>query len=158
MCTFEIDEKRAPNKVIATEVFVALTKIHNLVLIDNDAKEPDRFLTLEEIKEVLNLCHAKSKLTYEQIRKALAIPDNYIFKGVNYKKDADKAEKTVFYEMKGYQKIRKAVESSIGKDYWNVIKDDKDLLNTIARAITFEKSDESIQKRLFRRKSFRRFS
>lgn len=146
-CTFEPSELRAPKQSYSAELFVALTKLHNLSLIDPINKENNRVLTGDEIKVVVKMCYEKNKVTYEQIRKEFNIPETTQFKGLKSSKPDKDPEKETFFEMKGYHAIRKAVEK-VSKEEWELLKDDKDALNKIATAITFKKSDDAIREYL----------
>ena len=147
-CTFEPSEKRAPKRAYTSEKFTAATKLVNLMLIDNSAKGNSRFLDPREINDLIETAHEKVKITYEQVRKSLDLDKNITFKGLNYGKADKNPESAIFIELKGYHDIRKAVEKELGEEFWQAIKYDKNLFNNIAVALTFEKSDEAIEKRL----------
>lgn len=52
-------------------------------------------------------------------------------------------EDDVFVELKGYHKIRRAIEERCGGEKWRKIKEDIATLDTIAEALTYCKSDET---------------
>jgi len=147
-CTFEPQEKRAPKKAYTSEIFTATTKLINTVLIDTTTKEQPRFLSPQEMNSIIEEAHSKTKLTYKQVKSQLNLDENIIFKGLNYSSKDKKPEESAFIELKGYHEIKKSIENNINKECWQSIKYDKNILNQIAIAITFEKSDEGIQDRL----------
>ncbi|MCK5357836.1 MAG: type II CRISPR RNA-guided endonuclease Cas9, partial [Elusimicrobiales bacterium] len=155
MCTFEKKEKRAPKESYSAEIFTILGKTNNLILQPKAADKDDRFLNIEEIEKILNLCHTNAKVTFKQIRKELKLSDDWIFNTIDYnhiKKTKTGKEKVpeeeTFFEMKGYHKIRKAIEKNCDKATWENLKNDKTSLNAIALALASEKDDENIRKKL----------
>ncbi len=145
-CTFELDELRAPKQSYSGEIFTLLTKLVNLRLIDSEGKNAERFLTPEEIKTIYDLAHKQKELKYLTVRKELNLEENFQFKGSDYKKEDKNPESVKFFEMQGYHKIRKALEKL---PQWEMIKTDTKILNKIAEAITFQKSDDAIKEALF---------
>lgn len=149
-CTLEKDEYRAPKESITAETFVALTKIINNLTILDKTLGTKRVLEEDEIHKVLGLCYSKSKCTYAQIRKELKLSENEIFKILDYvKKDI---EKTTFFEMKGYHKLRKAVNDKfgkeLGKEKWETISSQTQVLDIVAEAIAIEKEDIKIKEQV----------
>lgn len=145
-CTFEPDEKRAPKAAYTTERFTLLGHINRLVISDNGS---ERRLSAEERASVLAWAYELSKLTYAQLRKKLGLADTARFKGLTYSRRAEdgmeetlKCENAAFSEMKGYHGIRKAMEAA---GAWEGVKDDPDMLDALANALTFYKTDEDIR-------------
>jgi CRISPR subtype II RNA-guided endonuclease Cas9/Csn1 len=98
---------------------------------------------------------------YSDIRKQLNLPDNYRFKSIiNEKKKQNRYTKSAvelgseskyikqfeddsFVELKGYHKIKRAIEEKCGSKKWGQISGDISKLNTIAEALTYCKSDKT---------------
>lgn len=154
-CTFEKDQKRAPRQSYSAELFTALGKINNIILKPREADADERSLTQDEREKTLALCHENAKVTFKQMRNEINLSDNWLFNLVDYnfrKKKADGKEKDpeseTFFEMKGYHEIRKAVSKNCGDNAWEKIKADKNILNAIAQALSTEKDDDDITKKL----------
>ncbi len=152
-CPFEAGEMRAPKCAYTSEIFTALNKLVNLRLT-NDLGDT-RFLAAVEIKDALNLAHKLAKVTYKQLRKELNLDDDIRFASLNYEKKDAKGkitdpESALLIELKNYHAVRKVIENNpnLGKAYFETVKDDEDFFNTIAYALTCEKSDERITERL----------
>lgn len=152
-CRFEKGEKRAPKAAYTSEIFVAAQNCLNTKMSNNGT---EYFFNEEEIKKIIELAHSNSKVTYKQVKKLLNIDNNVRFNGLNYNKIeknkktgeeklVDPEEKT-FIELKKYHEFRKAIEKNNGKEYFDNIKYDKQLFNSIAEILTYEKSDEAILK------------
>ncbi len=155
-CQFEKEEKRAPKASYTAEVFVAVQKLVNTKLITCDGITLD--LNEEQIEILLKSAHQKSKLSYKQARKELDLPDAILFKGLQYgKRIKDKKtgelveinpEDATLIELKKYHEFEKAIKNKLGEDFLNKIENQDELFDEIAIALTYEKSDDSIQKRL----------
>jgi len=96
---------------------------------------------------------------YSDIRKQLNVPDDFRFESIEKDKDKKKRytksaaelggeakyikqfEDDTFVELKGYHKIKNAIEKTDGK--WGQIENDHDKLDTIAEALTYCKSDKT---------------
>lgn len=155
-CQFEKEEKRAPKASYTAEIFVATQKLVNTKLSLEDGTIVD--LAPKQIQDLINIAHEKTKLTYKQARKELGLVDTIRYKSLQYgKKVKDKKtgefievnpEDTTLIELKKYHEFKKAIKSQLGEDFYNNI-DNRDILfNEIAIALTYEKSDEAISKRL----------
>lgn len=151
-CTFEQNEKRAPKCAYTSEIFTSAGTLVNLSLIDEEGNS--RFLTGEEINDIIELAHKQSKVTFKQAKNLLNLDDEVKFNSLNYnKKDKDgniinPEIKTTLIELKNYHKIKKSIEQNLGKTYFETIKYDQDLFDNIATTLTYEKTDENIVKRL----------
>lgn len=152
-CTFEPNEKRAPKCTYTSEIFTCANKLVNLSIIDESGNT--RFLTGEEIHEIIELAHKQSKVTYKQAKNLLNLEDEIKFNSLNYnKKDKDgnltNPENSTLIELKNYHNIKKAIEknTNLGKTFFETIKYDKELFNNIAITLTYEKSDDNIVKNL----------
>ena len=150
-CTFEKGEKRAPKEAPSSEFFVALGKINNLAVYQNNQK---RFLTPEEKNALFELLKNTAKVKYQTITKKIFPQQEIQFADINYNQTAKKAkdgsikvinpEDALFYEMKGWHKLK----SLFTKEEWDEISKDILLLDKIVTVIACEKNDESIGKEL----------
>ena len=150
-CTFEKGEKRAPKEAPSSEFFVALGKINNLAVYQNNQK---RFLTPEEKNALFELLKNTAKVKYQTITKKIFPQQEIQFADINYNQTAKKAkdgsikvinpEDTLFYEMEGWHKLK----SLFTKEEWDEISKDILLLDKIVTVIACEKNDESIGKEL----------
>ena len=180
ICTFEnkangfaIDETRAPIASYTYERFVLLSKINNLRLIQGFKSNS---LSQEQKDIIFKLAHKNSKVTFSQIRKALALADcpkdgekpeftfnlcKYISKKKKPKDasavqdvDTEKSiyidsEKSTFYELKAYNAITKALDSQVKiLDGGQLCDTTWQLYDDIAYTFTFYKNEESIEKAL----------
>lgn len=153
-CQFEKDKKRAPKAAYTSEIFVSAQKIINTHFIDSIGQEYK--FNSEQIQQIIEMAHEKSKVTYKQVKNILKLDDEIRFKGLNYnKKVKDKStgeeklinpEESTFIELKKYQEFKKAIINKKGEQYFENIKYDKQLFNNIAEVLTYEKSDEAIIK------------
>ncbi len=142
-CTFEQVEKRAPTQSYSFEQFRLWQSLNNLTISSYEFSR--RNLTLEQKNIIANLAHTNSKVTYKQIRKKLDLSDDVRFSGVG---NNDKEENKTFTELKGYHALKKAISDKCGDLKWQSMSSDSDKLNAIARILTFEKSDEDVEKAL----------
>lgn len=138
-CTFEKDQYKAAKYSYSAEYFVWLTKLNNLRISENGS---ERTLTYDERQLLLNQSFEKTKFTYAQARKLLALNDHAIFKQLRYVKD--NSESATLMEMKGYHAIRKALESAGLKTEWVGLKTKPELLDAIATAFSIYKTDQDI--------------
>lgn len=155
-CQFEKEERRAPKASYTAEIFVAVQKLVNTKLITCDGITLD--LDEEQIEILLKSAHQKSKLSYKQARKELDLHEATLFKGLQYgKKTKDKKtgelvetnpEDATLIELKKYHEFEKAIKSKLGEEFLNNIDNQDELFDEIAIALTYEKSDELITKRL----------
>lgn len=147
-CTFEKDELRAPRHSYHAERFNLLSKINSLSYSTNG----DTFrLTAEQRETLREMAYDKAKVTFVQIRKELALPESARFAGLQYVhrnketrelEESSDCEKAAFFEMKGHHALRKACESA---GVWEAVKNDCDLMDNLAFALTFYKTDEDIR-------------
>lgn len=150
-CTFEKGEKRAPKEAPSSEFFVAWGKINNMAVYENAQK---RFLSMEEKKALFELLKTTPKVKYQTIAKKIFVGKDIQFADVNYnlirKKSKDGSSKevnpedAVFYEMKGWHKLKSLFE----KDAWSEISKDISLLDRVVNVVVCEKNDENIIKGL----------
>ena len=145
-CTLEPSCKRAPKASWTAERFVLISKILNMrVRVDGKKME----LSLDKMQIIQNLAYKNTKLTYKQIRKALDPEGSWTFENLpSPRTTGDKKtdpEETIFAELKAYHSFRRAISDSLGKDYWeNLIGTTPTMLDTLAYALTFRKTDSEI--------------
>lgn len=146
-CTFEKGEKRAPKEAPSSELFVAMGKINNLAIYENEEK---RFLNAVERAQLLELLKNTQKVKFLTISKKLFSGRDIRFADIDYNKTMKKSkdgslkeinpEDVVFYEMKGWHKLKPLVE----KD--EKLSQNIPLLDKIMTIIACEKNDENISK------------
>lgn len=144
-CRFESSEYKAAKNTYSAERFIWLTKLNNLRIMDGGE---ERALADDERRLLLDEPYQKSKLTYAQVRKILALPESAVFKGLRYGSDAEsakKAESGALMEMKAYHKIRMVLEKAGLKAAWNNCIRNPELLDRIGTAFSVYKTDEDIQ-------------
>lgn len=145
-CSFEKDEKRAPKNAPSAELFVALSKINNLTVYEDNEK---RFLDSDERLNLLQLLKTTQKVKYSAISKKVFKGKEIKFSDLNYtisEKEVKPSnpEDKLFYEMKGWHKIK----SVLSVDEWEEYSQDLPLLDKIVTIIACEKNDESILREL----------
>lgn len=140
-CTFETGEIRAPKHSFSAEEFVLLTKINNLKLVEGGKRI---VLTEEQRRNIIKMAFSKEKITYKDLRKELKLPEETVFVGVNYNQDKNKSEQLTFVSMKGFHALKRVILKQLGQEVWDEVSGDENLLNTIAYALTFRKTDETI--------------
>ncbi len=148
-CEFEQNEKRAAKHSYSSEVFVLLTKINNLRIVDKFGKE--RGLDEEERELVFNEAHKKKDIKFSQLRNWLALGNDEKFKApglvYSYKKDKD-PEKGKYIELKGYQTLKKAVTDKLGDIEWHSLEQQHRKLDIITSQLTLQKNDDDIKSKL----------
>lgn len=149
-CQFEKTERRAPKQAPTSELFVALTKINNLILIENDSI---RRVDDEERAKILDILKSTKTVKYSTLSKKVF--DNKVqFKDIDYTKTSKKAkngsfkdinpEDVVFYEMKGWHNLKSAFTSG----EWKMYEENLPLLDKVVNIIACEKNDKNIGKAL----------
>lgn len=146
-CTFEKEEKRAPKEAPSAEFFVALSKINNLMVYENDEK---RFLTAEERKKLFELLKNTKTVKFKTISSKIFKDKEIQFAQLNYKPYVKKTktgeekikdpEDVLFYEMKGWHKIK-----AMFKDNFAELIQDIPLLDKAVTVIAQEKEDSKIR-------------
>lgn len=148
-CTFEKDQIRAAKHSYSAERFILLQKINSLTYLLNGNTF---FLEGEQRKKIEELAYKNTKLTYEQVRKALSLHEEAHFTGVNYMqkkgkekdsglKEPGECEKSAFIELKGYHTLRKVCQEA---GVWEQVKGNTGMMDDILTALTFYKTDEDI--------------
>lgn len=144
-CTFEKNEKRAAKATYSFESFNLWQKINSIRIEDENGKHS---LTDDDRKKIFDLCHEKSNVTYESIRRLLNDSlgtDFFRFTTVSYSDsegDVDKAEKnTKFNYLPAYHEMKK-VFNSIEKGYVDSVSVSKrDYIGTL---LSIYKTDDKI--------------
>ena len=153
-CEFELTEKRAAKKTYSAEIFVLLTKINNLGIVDKFGKE--RKLSQDDKELIFLEAHKKKEMKFSQMRKWLELNEDERFKssGLVYsysKKGEDpikEAEKKVFAKLDGYHEIKSRIVEKLGENEWNALENNAVALDEIATQFTFQKNDEDITSKL----------
>ncbi len=112
-CTIEPEEPRAAKGTYTAEYFVALQKINQLRILDqNGCSRPgtDGFFTDEERSCLIELLHKKKEISYAAVRKELKIPTEYRFHTLNYSMDKKKG---VIDSLSEIERIEKEEEECI---------------------------------------------
>jgi CRISPR-associated endonuclease Csn1 len=135
-CSLNPKFKRAPKEAPTSELFVALTKINNLKIMENGR---ERFLDNGEREQILDLLRKTEKVKYSTLLGKVWKGRDVLLNGVS-EEDRDK----VFHSMTGFHKLKKIVDSGDLSD----IK----MLDRIIKVIATEKDDDSIEKELRRKK------
>ena len=92
-CIFEKEEKRAPKEAPTSELFVALTRINNMSVLDIETGEV-RNVKQEEREKIIDLLKTRKSVKYKDISK-------YVF-----------SEKVIFRDLKYGNKSLKKLKSS----------------------------------------------
>lgn len=133
-CRFEKGEKRAPKEAPSSELFVALTKINNLSVIENGNIRP---VTDDERHRILEVLKTTKKVTYKTLKSKV------FGKDIGIKGDTDTKD-LIFYEMKGWHQLK----SRLDQEQWSELEKDIPLLNKVVEIIACEKNDEKIKEEL----------
>ena len=171
-CQFERGEWRAPKEAPSAELFVALQKINNFSVYENNKK---RFLNEEECKKLLDILLGTKDVKYKTIRtKLFKDYDDIKFCDIDYpivstritrpkqndtdvqtsekKTETKNPEDIKFYSMVGYHNLKGVIETvdrSIARNDWKEkFSKDFELLDKIVEVIAIEKSDAGIEKGL----------
>lgn len=139
-CTFEKQAYKAAKNTYSAERFVWLTKLNNLRILE---KGEERALTEQERQQLITMPYEKAKLTYEQVRKALVLSEQAVFKGLRYREDK-KVESTTLMELKAWHQIRKALDKAGLKTEWQGLATRPELLDEIGTAFSLYKTDDDI--------------
>lgn len=152
-CTFEgrNGEKRAPKNSWTAERFTLLQKLNNIEIIHDGIR---RSLSETERQAIINLAYSREKVEYSRIRKELNLPEEARFAGtgLQYRKRRGEedlsCEKSTFVSLKGYHSLRKVLEPA---GLWEEVKDNHDLLDDLAFALTVYKTEDDIRQYLEQR-------
>ena len=141
-CTLEPGELRAPKASWTAERFILLGSIANLrVRVDGRRAE----LRREKMEIIEKLAYKKAKVTYKDIRRALDADGEWTFEGLPRAKEGKDPEDAVFAELKGFHAFKKTISAALGKEYWDtLITTSPEMLDALACALTFRKTDDDI--------------
>lgn len=149
-CTLEKNEKRAPKEAPSSELFVALGKINNMSINDNGTI---RFADSDERDKIINLLRTTKTVKYKTLSSKV-FSKNVQFRDIDYKKTQKKNKKgeiqnidpedAVFYEMKGWHKLK----SQFTNNEWQELQKDIPLLDKVVNVIACEKNDMAINSAL----------
>lgn len=106
-CQFFKDNNRACKSSPSAEEFVAITKIINMLLNITNKTGIVWENKQEIIEKILQEAQKNKALKYKHLRKILELPQNFIFKDLDYSK-ADKAEDKEFLELEATYQLKKA--------------------------------------------------
>ena len=109
-CTLEPQELRAPKACYSTERFVWLQKM-NSIRISNAGNS--RELTEDEQACLREFPFDKTKITFTQLRKALALRDSDRVNLCRYRDAVADSEKATLFEAKSFHAIRKALSDQV---------------------------------------------
>ena len=145
-CTLEKNEKRAPKEAPSSELFVALSKINNMSINDNGTI---RFVNSDEKDKIINLLRTTKTVKYKTLSSKV-FAENVQFRDIDYKKTKKKDKKgeitdidpedVIFYEMKGWHKLK----SQFMDSEWLELQKNIPLLDEIVNIIACEKNDTAI--------------
>lgn len=153
-CQFEKAEKRAPKACFSSEKFIALSKLNNIYYTHDSIEHR---LSQSEIKHIYDLAIARKtksfNITFSDIRKALDLSDEARFNFVKYNSNDDfleceKKEKIKELEFKAYHELKISISNHIGDVTWSNLSSNIALMDEIAIALTYNKTDETIHKAL----------
>jgi CRISPR-associated endonuclease Csn1 len=150
-CAFEHGELRAAKASWSFERAMLLQKINHLAwsLPGGDRQ----FLSNEQRTALLNLSYKQADVKFHQIRKLIDLPDSARFAGLNYRSNQtadsdDASEKAVFAKLAAWHTLRLAVSKHVGDIAWGNLSQRSDWLDAIGTALTYFKSDTTIQAEL----------
>ncbi len=150
-CQFEFNEKRAPKACFSSEKFIALSKLNNIKYTEDSL---EKSLTASEIQEIFNLAAARTtktfNITFATLRNHLGLSDEARFNFVKYGKnedflEAEKKTKIKELEFKATHELKAAIINHCGEIIWGNLLSNTALLDTIAVALTYNKTDETIE-------------
>ena len=150
-CQFEFNEKRAPKACFSSEKFIALSKLNNIKYTEDSL---EKSLTASEIQEIFNLAAARTtktfNITFATLRNHLGLSDEARFNFVKYGKnedflEAEKKTKIKELEFKATHELKAAIINYCGEIIWGNLLSNTALLDTIAVALTYNKTDETIE-------------
>ncbi len=137
-CTFEPNEYRAPKSCYTAEYFVWLTKLNNLRIAGIGAQ---RAITDEERYQLIRLPYKYKKVTYKQLRNALALEEGEKFVGLDYS-GMNKPENSTLFEAKAYHGLQKVYKDAGLETAWEQDKEDAPKLDLLGYAQTVFKEDD----------------
>ena len=148
-CTFLKTEKRGARNSYTAERFKLLSDINKLSWYQDGEK---RQLSPEQRSLVEKLAYQKCELKYEKLRKELKLSEEARFTALTYSRPKDgedtTCEKAFFCKLSGFKEIRRISETA---GVWDVVMQNPDLMDDIAYALTFYKTEDDIRNYLAER-------
>lgn len=152
-CTFlgKEGEIRAPKCGYHAERFRLLQDINKLSYSVDGSRPP---LTSEQQAKIEQAAYSLKELKYRQVRKLLDLPEEARFTGLDYMRRPAKGQPREFslkcedataFQMKGYHAIR---DACVKGGVWETVQSDPDLIDQMAFALTFYKTNEDIHSHL----------
>lgn len=149
-CQFEPKELRAPKACYSSELFVALSKLNN---IRYEIDSIEYSLTVDEMHELIKLAKnrttKKFNISYKTLRTILKLDERARFNYVKYDDyEGLEAEKELVNELefKAFHELKAAISEKT--NIWHTLESNHSLLNQIALILTYNKTDETIQRAL----------
>lgn len=170
-CTYEPTEKRAAKNSFSAETFVAASRLSHLSALDKKRKVIE--ISVDDKKKIFELALTQKVIKFSTVRRLLKLPDTHIFNLLHYrvsdalKKEVAKKGKTITWEdivsdcegssrkdsifihLTGYHELKDAI-SSIDTHYWDSIKDNIELLDTLATLISFTGDERVLAEELLK--------
>ena len=142
-CTFESGEKRASRNSYTAERFILLSDINKLSWYLEDEKQHP---TADQRKIIEDMAYRMAEVKYKQIKKTLKLPDDTRFASLTYShrkngvvEETLDCENTVFGKLSGYHETQRICEKS---GVWDEVRKNASLMDDIAFALTFYKTEE----------------
>lgn len=150
-CTFEAGELRAPKNSYSAERFTLLTRINHLAWYTGGEKVSP---TIEQRHLIATEAFKKCELKFSHLRKLLSLQEGDRFVGVAERvPDSEAVAKNErakpFCNLAGYKEMRTLGEKA---GVWIEIQNDFDILDDLAFALTFYKTEDDIRKYLANKK------
>lgn len=146
-CTFIKGEKRAPKNAYHCERFNLFGKVNSLTYTTNGTRHR---LEDDQRASLVEFAYSHAKIDYNQARKLLDLTEEARFTGLDYIKrkkgedptESQECEKRTLFELKGFHSLRKVFEDA---GVWDEANTNPDLMDDLAYALTFYKTDEDIR-------------
>lgn len=107
LCRFEVGEKRSPKQAPSFETFRFWQRIVHLDVVGPGRKA--RRLTPDERDRAAALVAAKSEITFKDLRRQIALPEEWRFAGLSGESDLKKAERRKFADFSGSRRLHDAL-------------------------------------------------
>lgn len=150
LCSIDRSNRRIPLACPTFERFRLVDKLHNVrYTVGNSGSRVS--LDDSQRRAVMEKAFGKTaKLTYADVRKLSALPDDARFVGVRYSRDADDLaveKKETIPLPKAWHEMRKAL-ADLPPEVWQALTSDTDMLDAAAEILTYYKYDASIVREL----------
>ncbi len=142
-CPFEPSEKRASSFAYSFEKFRLLSKLNNIKI--EDGSNSGRRLNSQELaKAIKGFGKNSAKITYNQLKKLLSLPNDVEFKGIGIKEMGNDVARNTKGSAFGSNTLYKI----IGEAAWNSLLNTPKTLDDIAHILTFVEDVNRISIRL----------